>query len=398
MNNWGQIDAGFLSLVELLMNQIRANCLFLVPAFMLMGFIVALIRAVFTGSEMMLDPGFIIRAVVIWFILFNYVELTDIITGAIEGFRNLVPAPDGLMTRLNNFATSVVTLKPADPDPNASPMDRLLDFAQGAFNFQFGLQYWLVSLIEQGATMVIRLGYEKLRAMLLAFLTVAGPLSLTLSVFPGMEKVAGHWFRGWFVVHMWSVTLRVLDSIIVAYNQTVFDAAMRSGETAFMDSILINVVCVLMYFLVPSLTSYFVGYAATSGFFGKLAGVVASGAKVAAFGAGAFGKIAGGAGAAGSVSTGSGALATVSGGGGGGSGGGSPALPTGPNPPLALGPGGGCLLGGGSPVGLPPGGGPLPPLSGANASSIPVRQLPVTPQPRPVPLPAPAYTPYEVVS
>jgi hypothetical protein len=71
-------------------------------------------------------------------------------------------------------------------------MDRLLDFAQGAFNFQFGLQYWLVSMIEQGLTMMIRLGYEKLRAMLLAFLTVVGPLSLTLSVFPGMEKVASH--------------------------------------------------------------------------------------------------------------------------------------------------------------------------------------------------------------
>ena len=78
------------------------------------------------------------------------------------------------MTRLNTFATSVVTLKPTEPDPDASAMDRLLDFAQGAFNFQFGLQYWLVSMIEQGATMIIRLGYEKLRAMLLAFLTVVG--------------------------------------------------------------------------------------------------------------------------------------------------------------------------------------------------------------------------------
>jgi hypothetical protein len=77
--------------------------LFLVPAFLLMGFIVALIRAVFTNGEMMLDPGFLLRGVVIWFLLFNYVELMDLVTGAIEGFKNLVPAPDGLMTRLNNF-------------------------------------------------------------------------------------------------------------------------------------------------------------------------------------------------------------------------------------------------------------------------------------------------------
>jgi len=71
MNNWGAIDANFLSLVQLLMNQVRANCLFLVPAFLLMGFIVALVRAVFTNGEMMLDPGFLLRGVVIWFLLFN---------------------------------------------------------------------------------------------------------------------------------------------------------------------------------------------------------------------------------------------------------------------------------------------------------------------------------------
>ncbi|MBD0255894.1 MAG: hypothetical protein ICV83_09260 [Cytophagales bacterium] len=397
MNNWGEIDANFLSLVQLLMNQIRANCLFLVPAFLLMGFIVALIRAVFTNGEMMLDPGFLLRGVVIWLLLFNYVELMDLVTGAIEGFKNLVPATDGLMKRLNTFATSVVTLKPTEPDPNASPLDRLLDFAQGAFNFQFGLQYWLVSMIEQGLTMMIRIGYEKLRAMLLAFLTVVGPLSLTLSVFPGMEKVASHWFRGWFVVHMWSVTLRVLDSIIVAYNDTVFDAAMNNGETAFMDSILINLVCVLMYFLVPSLTSYFVGYAATAGFFSKLAGVVATGARVAAFGVGEGGKMASASGGSFSGSSTS-TAATYGGGGGGNGGGGGPALPQGPASPLALGPGGGYLLGGGSPTLLPPGGGPLPPLSGGNAAAIPVRQLPSVPQPRPVPLEAPSYSPYEIVA
>jgi hypothetical protein len=75
-----------------------------------------------------------------------------------------------------------------------------------------------------------------------------------------------------------------------------------------------------------------------------------------------------------------------------------PALPQGPAPPRASGPGGRHLLGGGSPMGLPPGGGPLPPLSGGNAAAIPVRQLPSVPQPRPVPLEAPAYSPYEIIS
>ncbi len=227
------------------------------------------------------------------------------------------------------------------------------------------------------------------------------PVTNPVGVSRHVERVAGHWFRGWFVVHMWSVTLRILDSIIINYNDTVFSTIMSNGETAYMDTIVVNIVCVLMYFLVPSLTTYFVGHAATSGFFGKLAGVVATGAKVAAAGAGGAGVLAGAfsrSGSAGSTASGNTSAALISASPrGGGGGGGSPALPQGPPPPLALGPGGGYLLGGGSPVGLPPGGGPLPPLSGSNVASIPVRQLPLSPQPRPVPVRAPGYTPYEIV-
>jgi hypothetical protein len=346
---------------------------------------------------MMPDTGFLLRGVVIWFILFNYLELLDVITAAIEGLKNVFPVPD-VLDRLNNFASSVVSLKPTEPDPGASPVERLLDSVQGAFNFHFGWPYWVASWIESGITLFIRLGYEKIRAVLLAFLTVAGPLSLTLSVIPGMEKVAGHWFRGWFVVHMWSVTLRILDSILVTYNQTVFATAMGNGETAFMDAIIINVVCVLMYLMVPSLTTYFVGYAATGGFFGKLAGVISTTAAAAAFGAGVAGKVFGGSRAAGSSTSAPGQVTgTYPSGGGPFSPGGAPTgLPPAPQP-LGLPPGGGYLLGGGSQVGFPPGPQPLPPLQGGNALSIPVRQLPVSPQQRPSYTEPPVYIPYEPV-
>jgi hypothetical protein len=361
MNNFGQVDPGFLSLVQMLVNQVMHNCLWLVPSFMLLGFIVALLQAVFTSGEMMLDTNFLLRGVIIWFFLFNYLEILDIVTSAIEGLKNIFPVPD-VLERLNNFASSVVSLKPTEPDPNASPADRLLDYIKGAFNFHFGLQYWLVSLIESGITLFIRISYEKLRALLLAFLTTVGPLSLTLSVIPGMERIASHWFRGWFVVHMWSVTLRILDSIIVNYNETVFNTAMANGETAFMDSIIINLVCILMYLMVPSLTTYFVGYAATSGFLGKLAGIVASIGAAAVFGA----KASSGGRSAGSSAT-SGTNPNSTNGG--------------PYPPSS----GGSPTSSMSnrPLGFP---------SGGSAQSIPIRQPPVTPQPKPVPVYSPAST------
>ncbi len=276
MNNWGYVTDSFLQMVQLLTNAVLHNCLFLVPAFMLAGLCVAMVRAVFTGGEMVMDTGFLLRGVIVWFILFNYLELLDIVTGAVEGFARLIPEPTGIMESLNEFAQSTITPGQPAPDPDASPVDRIMNYVQGAIGFQTGIIYWLMDAVERGFTMGMRLVYEKLRAMLLAFLTVAGPLSLTLSVFPGMEKVAGHWFRGWFMIHMWSVTLRLLDSIIHNYNAAVFDTV-GGSPLSRMDALVINVVCMLMYFMVPSLTSYCVGYAATSGFFGNLSGVVSPG-------------------------------------------------------------------------------------------------------------------------
>ncbi len=97
------------------------------------------------NGEMMLDPAFILRGVVIWFLPFNYVELMDIISGAVEGFKNPIPAPEGIMTALNELPSSAVSGQQDAPDPNASPMDRLISFAQGAFNFQWGWTHLWVS-------------------------------------------------------------------------------------------------------------------------------------------------------------------------------------------------------------------------------------------------------------
>ncbi len=104
---------------------------------------------------MMLDPTFIIRGVVIWFLLFNYVELADVISGAVEGFKNLIPAPAGIMSALNEFASSAVSGNAGEPNPNASPMDRLMGFAQGLINFQFGWTHLWVSWIEEGILMFV---------------------------------------------------------------------------------------------------------------------------------------------------------------------------------------------------------------------------------------------------
>lgn len=395
MNNFGSVDQNFLTLVQLLVNQVLHNCLYLVPVFTLLGFGQSLLRIWSDGPSF--DHTFLLRGAVVFIIMFNYLEIIDLISGGIEAFKNVIPQPTGILSELNEFSSSIVSLKPEEPDPNASTVDQVLDYVQGAFNFNFGFTHFFVSLFEEGLTMIIRIGYEKIRVMLLAFITVAGPLSLTLSVIPGFEKLGGIWFKGWFHVHMWSVTLRILDSIIITYNQTVFSTAMNNGDTAFVDTIIVNIVCLFMYLMVPTLTSYFAGQAMTSGFLSKLAGLVGATAMLA-------GKMMSGSSVGGSSQTATPATAGAgswSYGGGGGSPippfGSAPMLPTGNSPAGMLGMGGTHLLGGGSPLPLPPGPMPMPPLQGGSAHSIPIRQMP-SPQPRIAPVQAPAYAPFEIVS
>lgn len=390
MNNWGSVDSAFMEVILQLMNSVRQNCLFLVPAFMLMGLVVAMVRAAFTPGPMAMDTGFLLRGTIIFLLLFNYIEIIDLVTGGIEGFRNLIPVPPSILGDLGDFADR--SLGQAKPDPNLPVGERISQFAKGILDFDFGITYFLNTALDEGLTMMIRIGLEKIRAMLLAFLTIAGPLSLALSVFPGMEKVAGHWFRGWFVVHMWSVTIRILDSIIHTYNRAVFSPT-GDSPTVMMDSLIINVVCILMYLMVPTLTGYFVGHVNTSGFFSKLAGAAQAVMRTTAAAGSAFGAGSGmaGAGMAGSPAMNLGNVGTPSGGGG------SPALGRAagraqlnggqglagllgspPNPPMPIGGGGNPLL-----------------LSGGNVA-IAVRQKPPAPQPR-VRMDHIPYSPYEKV-
>ncbi len=382
MNNWGHVDQAFINMVLLLVNTVRQNCLFLVPAFLLAGLIVAIVRSVFSQGPMSVNGGFMLRGILIWCVLFNYIEIIDLVTGGIEGFRDLIPQPGTILDDLNEFSNMTLNMQRAATDPNMPTQDKILEFAKGLFDFNFGLLYFVNAAFEEGLTMLIRIGLEKIRAMLLAFLTVAGPLSLALSVFPGMEKVSGHWFRGWFSVHMWSVTIRILDAVIHNYNQAVF-THMTDSSTIMIDSLVVNIVCMLMYLMVPTLTSYFVGQALTNGFLSKLAGTAATvvGTAMAAgklfAGGAAAGKAGSAIGQSGSSALNLGTVGSPSGGGG------SPALGQASSQPLLNGGNGTQGLIGGPPNSPSPiggGGSPLL-LSGGNVA-IPIRQKSPTPQPR----------------
>jgi hypothetical protein len=386
MNNWGSVDQAFLNMVILLVNTVKQNCLFLVPAFLLAGLIVAIVRSVFSQSQMSIDGSFMLHGILIWCVLFNYIEIIDLVTGGIEGFRDLIPQPGTILDDLNEFSNMALNTSRTVSDPNVPTQDKILEFAKGLFDFNFGLLYFVNAALEEGLTMLVRIGLEKIRAMLLAFLTVAGPLSLTLSVFPGMRGIAAFWFKGWFTVHCWSLTIRILDAIIHNYNQAVF-ANMSDSPTILIDSLVVNIVCMLMYLMVPTLTGYFIAHTNTTGFLSKLAGTaktVVSTAVAAgkSFGGGAASSKTGASAGQGGSTNGASAMnlgnvGSPSGGGG------SPALGQAASQPLLNGgPGTQGLIGGPPYSPSPVGGGGSPLLLSGGNVAIPIRQKAPTPQPR----------------
>ncbi len=356
---------------------------------MLASMLASMIRGAFLGESARMEMGWLLRGTIILCVVVNFGELTDTITAAIAGVKNLIPQPGTILNDLNEFSNMSVSLQKKVADPTLSTTDKMLEYIKGAFDFDFGMKYFLQSLAMEGFSMVVRVGIEKIRALLLAFLTIAGPLSITISVFPGMEKVAGHWFRGWFSIHMWSVTICILDAIIHNYNKSVFASAdSYANQMVMMDAMIINLVCIIMYLMVPTLTSYFVGQALTNGFLSRassIAKTVASAAVTAASmgagmfaGAGAAGSSAASAGNTGALNLGSMGTPPM------GGGGGSPALASGASM-RQLGSGNAGLLGGGSsPAPLPPSGG-LGPITGSGSNAIPIRQLPVPAPQRPSP-------------
>jgi hypothetical protein len=307
-------DPAFMAAIGERTQLIVYSCMLMIPLFMLVRFLWSFGLSFFTSGNMMIDSGFLLRGIFVWLVVANYLEILDTVSYAIESFKNLIPTTD-ILSRLNDFIEKT-------PVPE-NQGEGMWDFVTNVWNFQTGAYYFVNSLIEQGLTMVIRIGYEKIQAILIGFLVVVGPISLMLSLIPGMDNLGSYWFKGWFVVNMWSVTLRVLDLIIVTYNESVYRSMMSGGETSILDSLIINLVIFFMYLLVPTLTSYFVGQSATNGFLGKLAGVVAT----TLFATSAKGKLMGGTSAtssagssadAGSKGTGPALSPSPSGGGGGG--------------------------------------------------------------------------------
>ncbi len=105
---------------------------------------------------------------------------------------------------------------------------------------------------------------ETVRAILLKFLILVGPLALTLSINEGFAHIGKFWLQKLFSVFCWSLTLNILDHLIIDYYTQVSMATashtFNSGDAAtdtpyFMDQLIVG----FMYTMVPWLTGLYLG-------------------------------------------------------------------------------------------------------------------------------------------
>lgn len=106
---------------------------------------------------------------------------------------------------------------------------------------------------------------ETIRAFLLKFLILIGPLALTLSINEGFEHIGRFWFQKLISVYLWSLTLNILDHIIIDYYHqiavipllnTLLGVPANSPETPYyVDQLIVG----FMYTLVPWLTGLYLG-------------------------------------------------------------------------------------------------------------------------------------------
>ncbi|QNP54457.1 hypothetical protein H9L05_22420 (plasmid) [Hymenobacter qilianensis] len=153
-------------------------------------------------------------------------------------------------------------------------------------NFTFsGL---MTRLFTATTVLIVREVMLFLQQFILGFLYVCGPIAMTLSVIPAFGQLAIKWLQNFLAVQLWGLTFVLLDTMYSFFAQTqqVAGGILASGglDQSVKDSkfMLMSVGFVLLYGMVPWLTSLFIGSSAAQGFAGQMIGSAVGAATFAA--------------------------------------------------------------------------------------------------------------------
>lgn len=158
---------------------------------------------------------------------------------------------------------------------------------------------WAEKLVMGNAVGIIKNIINFLRAIVIAFLAVVGPLAVAMDIVPLFKGTALKWFKGIVIVALWGLTIKILDGFLFKYLDTYQSGSAWSyffgfDPTALTDSLsftLTSVTFLILYILVPFLTSLYIGSSAAGGAASKIFSIAALGSAVAMRSAGTVARI-----------------------------------------------------------------------------------------------------------
>ena len=196
----------------------------------------------------------------IFFIAF-YNEFATSIIWTADNISNLFEAKKEIMAALGKISIGDVTQN------HSTSLGLLGSLPYDDFS---SFVAWLMSKIQEGLSLFVRLLIGKMQVMILAFMYVAGIFAAMLATIPGFSGSFGHWLKNLLSVLFWSLTLAILDNLMVFF----FKSYQPDPADAMIDLVVLNLAIIIMYISVPLLTSLYIGHAAASGMISRMSGAI----------------------------------------------------------------------------------------------------------------------------
>ena len=246
----------FLVAVDILYARTHAIGLALIPLFLLVVMFNQVFAAIVFSGRFRFDAYPIVRGFVLLFALTFYADFLDVISITIQALSDYIGPDKTFMQKLSDMWN--LLLPTTDDGGFPDSMEEL--YATFKKLMQFDLVNWLLALLEGSFVHVVRKGIEIIRLVLLGFLYVVGPLAIGLSIIPGFNSLAMKWLQSYLTVQFWSVTLIILDTLVAEFNTLYLNGLLFTNELGAANFVLVSLVIVILYFLVPHLTSYYLGH------------------------------------------------------------------------------------------------------------------------------------------
>jgi hypothetical protein len=258
------------------------------PMMMTITLVFTIARGYLNSASLQIEWGPLIRMLFIGVLLIFYRSYVPMVGDSVHWLAQTIT---GTASNAQAYAT-LQQLKPPTTAPQPTPQQ----IAQGQVDepsaimslanqigdklsaiSTFSIQDWIMELATGLIAQLIQVVFLFVQAFLTGFLFVVGPIAITLSVLPGWGGLLKSWFQSFLSVQMWTLAFSIINALFANYSQAQA-AVMATQYNSVNDYFAAHasqaqyqvgcIVFIIMYMMVPYMTSLIVGHAATDSFMG----------------------------------------------------------------------------------------------------------------------------------